>query len=281
MKFGAIIEETFREAKSRKTIVGFAIFSTIVIILAFLVLQMDAVQAGLQEQFNTQGPNHDGPPQFQGLAVTVLDWVWIVICYLLFFMTVAVGIFTTASFMTSMMEKGTIDLLLSKPVPRWMYILGRYIGAMLIVAAEVVYFVFGMWLAVGISLGQWETKFLASLFFILLGFAGIYSVVTLVSVITRSAWFAIILGIAVYFLSGMLALGTFLDKLFTGEESGGVFGFVSKVLYYILPQAPELSDNMRYAITGEPIKWMPVLLTLGLVAAYLGLSSYLFNKKEF
>ncbi len=282
MKFAAIIEETFREAKSRKTIVGFAIFSTIVIVLTFLVLQMDAVQAGLQEQFKTPPPGkHDGPPQFAGLAVTVLEWVWIVICYMLFFMTIAVGVFSTASFMTSMMEKGNIDLLLSKPVPRWMYIMGRYTGAMMIVAIEIVYFIFGMWLAVGISLGQWETKFLASLFFILIGFAGIYSVVTLVSVITRSAWFAIIIGIAVYFLSGMLAIGTFLDKLFTGGDSGGVFGAVSKVLYYILPQAPELSDNMRYAITGEPIQWTPVFLTLLLVGVYLSLSSYLFSKKEF
>jgi ABC-type transport system involved in multi-copper enzyme maturation permease subunit len=281
MKFAAIIEETFREAKSRKTLVGFAIFSTIVIILTFLVLQMDAVQTGLQGQFNTKGPGHDGPPQFQGLAITVLDWVWIVICYLLFFMTVAVGVFSTASFMTSMMEKGNIDLLLSKPVPRWMYILGRYTGAMLIMAIEIVYFIIGMWLAVGISLGQWEMKFLASLVFILLGFAGIYSVVTLVSVLTRSAWFAIIIGIAAYFLSGMLAIGTFLDKLFTGGDSGGVFGAISKILYYVLPQAPELSDNMRYVITGEPIKWTPVFLTLLLVTVYLSLSSYLFSKKEF
>jgi ABC-2 type transport system permease protein len=280
MKFAAIIEETFREAKARKTLVGFAIFSTIIIVLTFLVLQMDAVQAGLKEQFDApKGPKSD--MQFGGMMITVLDWVWIVICYMLFFMTVAVGVFATASFMTSMMEKGNIDLLLSKPVPRWMYILGRYTGAIIIMAIEIVYFIFGMWLAVGISLGQWETKFLASLFFILIGFAGIYSVVTLVSVITRSAWFAIIIGIAVYFLSGMLAIGTFLDKLFTGGDSGGVFGAVSKVLYYILPQAPELSDNMRYAITGEPIQWTPVFLTLLLVGVYLSLSSYLFSKKEF
>lgn len=283
MKFAAIIEETFREAKARKTLVGFAIFSTIVIVLTFLVLQMDAVQLGLKEQFNSAGnaKANGGQSPFGGMAITVLDWVWIVICYLLFFMTVAVGVFATASFMTSMMEKGNIDLLLSKPVPRWMYILGRYSGAMIIMAIEIMYFILGMWLAVGISLGQWEVKFLASLFFILLGFAGIYSVVTLVSVITRSAWFAIIIGIAAYFLSGMLAIGTFLDKLFTGGDSGGIFGAISKVLYYLLPQAPELSDNMRYAITGEPIQWGPVGLTLLLVTVYLSLSSYLFSKKEF
>lgn len=280
MKFLALIEETFREARARKTLVGFFIFSTIVILITFGVLQMDAVQQVMDDPFNP--PRKGAPDQgLGGIAISVLDWIWIVICYMLFFMTIAIGVFATASFMTSMMEKGTIDLLLSKPVPRWMYILGRYTGALIIMALEIVYFVLGMWLAVGISLGQWETQFLASLGFILLGFAGIYSVVTLVSVITRSAWFAIIMGIAVYFLSAMLALGKFVDKLLTGEESGGVFGAISSVMYYILPQAPELSDNMRYAITGQDILWTPVFLTLGLCIVYLGLSSYIFSRKEF
>lgn len=283
MKFGAIIEETFREAKARKTLVGFFIFSSIVIVITFLVLQMDAVQTGFNDVI-TPLENEKGrgaSPAPGGIAMTVLEWVWIVICYLLFFMTVAIGVFSTASFMTSMMEKGTIDLLLSKPVPRWMYIIGRYTGAMIIMAVEILYFILGMWLVVGLSLGQWEPKFLASLFFILLGFGGIYAVVTLVSVLTRSAWFAIIIGIAIYFVSGMLAIGSFIDKLLTGEESGGVFGAISTVIYYLLPQAPELSDNMRFAITGQPILWTPVFLTFGLIVAYLGLSSYIFSKKEF
>lgn len=280
MKFLALIEETFREARARKTLVGFMLFSTVVIVITFLVLQMEGVQALLD---NPVVPPAEVKKEqgLEGIALTVIDMIWMVISGIMFFVTVAIGVFTTASFMTSMMEKGTIDLLLSKPVPRWMYIVGRYTGAILIIMLEVFYFMAGIWLAVGFSLGDWRPTLLVSASFIIIGFAGVYSLVTLVSVITKSSWFAIIVGVGAYLLSGMLIFGRFLDRLFTGEESGGVFGAISSVIYYLLPQTSELSNNMRFVITGLPIEWTPVFLTLLLSSAYLGLSCYLFSKKEF
>lgn len=279
MKFAAIIEETFREAKARKTLVGFFIFSLIIILLTFGFLQVEAVQEVLKQ---TEPAKKGAPPPAAGaIVLTVLDYAWIILSVMIFFMTVAIGVFTTASFMSSMMEKGNIDLLLSKPVPRYLYILGRYTGALCIIAFEVVVFMLGMWIVIGISLGRWEMTFLNSIVFILVGFGGIYSIVTLVTVITKSSWFAIIIGIAGYFLSIMLLAADFLKQTLTGEEASGLFKVVLKVFYYILPQEFELAQNMKFAITGEPIQWAPVGLTLLLVAVYLSLSSYLFSKKEF
>src|SRR4051812_4421575 len=118
MKLLAIIEDTIREGLAKKTIVGMLIVSTVAIVIALLLFQMDVVQNGLLKP----GEGHvrvGGGPEPSLLGVTVLDFVWMGVSYALLGLVVFVGSFVTTGFITSIMEKGTIDLLLSKPVPRW------------------------------------------------------------------------------------------------------------------------------------------------------------------
>ena len=283
MKLLAIIEETFREARARKTLIGFFIFSTLMILAALLVFNMDIVQQNLTKHA-FQGKVH-APKNIDAstlLTATILDYVWVVIAALLFFITICVGIFSTAGLITSIMEKGTIDLMLSKPVPRWLYIIGRYLGAVLIMTLEVVYFVLGLWVVVGITTGSWSGLILVSIPYIVLGFAGLYSVVVLIGVLTRSSWLAIILGFVIYFISGLLLpLGTWLDKLINGEGTTGVFGTVATIVHSIIPQLNDLSSNMGKVILAGSVEWTPILMTTLMIVVYLALSSLSFSRKEF
>lgn len=279
-KFFAIIEETYREAIARKTIVGFFIFSTLIIVIAFFVFQSSTVKDAMtkMQQTNMQG----GKPNMATdmIKVSVLDIFWTVVSVVLYFMTVCVGIFATTGFITSQMEKGSIDLLLSKPVPRWLYIMGRYIGSITIIFLEVTWFVVGMWCVVSLSTGTWHVAFLESIFFIMLGFAGIYSVVVLISVLSRSSALSIVIGIGLYFISLLISGAKGIEKLVT-TESKSTLSYVADVLYYVFPQTSDMSGNMKNAILGNPIEWMPVLLIVGLTTVYISLSVYAFNKKEF
>src|ERR1019366_9599097 len=144
MKFLAIIEATIREGIARKTILGMFIVSTIAIIIAVLLFQMDVVQHGLLSPATSHIKVQNGqatsqPPPAAMLGMTVLDGVWMVISSMLLFICVFLGVFVTAGFITSLMEKASIDLLLSKPVSRWTYIAGRYTGSVLIIFVEVAY----------------------------------------------------------------------------------------------------------------------------------------------
>ena len=279
-KFFAIIEETYREAIARKTIVGFFIFSTLIILIAFFVFQSSTVKDAMSkmQQTNMQG----GKPNIATdmIMVSVLDIFWTVVSVMLYFMTVCVGVFATTGFITSQMEKGTIDLLLSKPVPRWLYIIGRYIGSVSIILLEVIWFVVGMWCVVSLSTGTWHVAFLASIFFIILGFAGIYSVVVLISVLSRSSALSIVIGIGLYFISLLIAGAKGIEKL-VSTESKSTLSYIADVLYYIFPQTSDMSGNMKNAILGNPIEWMPVALILGLTTVYISISVYTFNKKQF
>jgi ABC-2 type transport system permease protein len=278
-KFIAIIEETYREAIARKTIVGFFIFSTVIILITFFIFQSSTVKDAMSKM---QQANMNGKPSMAAdmISVSVLDIFWTVVSAILYFMTVCVGVFATTGFITSQMEKGAVDLLLSKPVPRWLYIIGRYVGSLTIILLEVSWFVLGMWIVVSLSLGAWHVGFLLSICFIMLGFAGIYSVVVLISVLSRSSALAIVIGIGLYFISGLIAIGRGIEKVVV-TDTKSTLSYIADVLYYIFPQTTDMSGNMKNVILGNPIEWMPVVLIVALTTVYVSLSVYAFNKKQF
>ena len=306
MKFLTIIGGTVREGIARKTILGMFIVSTVCIVLAIPLFNMDIAQRGLltpqsahvhngRTEFSTQHSSDSSstvakyhaqtefssPPQPQLAGVTVLDGVWTAISMTLLAICIFIGTFVTASFVTSIMEKGSIDLLLSKPVPRWHYIAGRYVGAVLIIFAEVTYLIFGLWLVAGFSLGSWNGAFLLSAIFITIGFAGIYSLITLFGVLTRSSWFATIIGLALYILAGVIIpIGLFVDKLLNGEPSGGALTTISQGIKYLIP-SNAIGKSLASVLLNQSADISPLFITAGLSIAYLALSCFAFSKKEF
>lgn len=276
LKFRAIIEETFREAKARKTLVGFFFLSCFLIIIAFLVFQNETVQNAMHESETIRAEDVAAAV----LDTTVLDVMWMIIAWNLYVFAMCLGIFASASFITSLMEKGTVDLLLSKPVPRWMYIMGRYTGAFIIMFLEVAFFVLGMWAVVSLSVGTWNWGFPMSIVHIMLGFAGLYSVVVLVSVLSRSNLLAIIAGFGIFFIAFLLSIGR-LGAEIADTGTKGPLGYIADVLYFIFPQTTDMGSNMANGIIGKEVKWTPIFLNLGLTVSYMTLSVVAFRKKEF
>ncbi len=280
MKYLAIIEDTIREGLAKKTILGMFIVSTVAIVIAVLLFQMDVIQHGLLSP--AQGHIQTGrAPQANMLGVTVLDMVWMLVASSLLGLVVLIGSFVTTGFITSIMEKGTIDLLLSKPVPRWLYVAGRYSGAVLIILAEVAYLILGLWLVGGISLGAWDANFLWAIPIITLGFAGVYAVIALFGILTRSSWFALILALALYILAAfVLPFGAWLDRLLSGSTDQGALSVIARVFHYTVP-SQEIGKTLSYILLHQPVTVTPILMTAGLSLAYLALASWAFSKKEF
>jgi ABC-type transport system involved in multi-copper enzyme maturation permease subunit len=214
------------------------------------------------------------------VMVKAIDIFWTVVLVTLNFITICLGVFSTTGFITSQMEKGTIDLLLSKPVPRWLYIVGRYFASLSIILLQIVWFILGLWIVISLTMGTWQVNFLSSIFFIMLGFAGVYSIVVLISVISASSALSIIAGIGLFFISLLVAGGRGIEKAV--QTSGkSVLSYIGDILYYILPQTGDMSANMKNLVLGEPINWLPVFMIIGLTGIYLSLSVFIFSKKEF
>ena len=98
-----------------------------------------------------------------------------VIAILLYFAGMALAVFASAGLVSAVFEPGRIELLLSKPVSRTHLLLGRYVGNVLVMAANILYLVLGSWIIFGIKTDVWGWGFpLSSLctIFVFRGAAG-------------------------------------------------------------------------------------------------------------
>jgi ABC-type transport system involved in multi-copper enzyme maturation permease subunit len=271
----AIIEGTFREAFAKRTLVGFFILSSVLILITFLIFQNPVVVESVQK---TREPS--AADLAAGiLNTTVLDVVWTTISVVFFIFTMCMGIFASAGFITSIMEKGTIDLLLSKPVHRWQYLIGRYAGGLAVIFVEVVWFIFGIWVVISLSTGIWNTGFLFSIIHLMIAFAGLYSVSMLIGVLFRSSLLSIIATIGLAFVSMLVSLSRWASTVI--ETPKTIWTYLGDGFYYIFPQVSDMAQNMAYTIIGKSINVGVIVLTLALTFTYLLVSVIVFNKKEF
>ena len=97
-----------------------------------------------------------------------------------------IAILITASIIPEMLEPGSLNLLLSKPVHRWGLLLAKYIGGCVFILLFASLLFVGIWLWMGIQLGIWERAVLLSIPTYVFVFAMYYSVSVLAGVWFRS-----------------------------------------------------------------------------------------------
>jgi hypothetical protein len=120
---------------------------------------------------------------------------------------VLIGVIITASFIPNMLQKGAVELWLSKPVRRPALLVYKYLGGLVFVFLITAATVLGVWTAIGVRSGIWAPGFLIVIPAVTFYFALLYSVSTLAAVFTRSTVVAILATIAVWFglwLNGMV-----------------------------------------------------------------------------
>jgi ABC-type transport system involved in multi-copper enzyme maturation permease subunit len=113
---------------------------------------------------------------------------------------ILVSIIITAFFIPNMLRKGTIDLLLVKPIHRTTLLLYKYVGGLTFIFLNTAVSVLGVWLALGARSGVWAPSFLVMIPVITFCFAIFYAVSALFAVLTRSAVVAILLSCAMWAL---------------------------------------------------------------------------------
>jgi ABC-type transport system involved in multi-copper enzyme maturation permease subunit len=116
------------------------------------------------------------------------------------------GVVITAFFIPNMLRKGSIDLLLTKPLHRATLLLFKYIGGLLFVFLNLLVVVVGIWLVLGLRTGIWSWGFLVSIPALTLYFAVLYAVSALVGVLTRSPIVCILVSVGFWLL--LWAVGT-------------------------------------------------------------------------
>jgi hypothetical protein len=110
------------------------------------------------------------------------------------------SIVATAFFIPSMMQKGTLDLLLVKPLERWRLLIYKYLGGLGFIGINASFAVIGLWLIIGLRTGIWCWTLLILIPVIVFCFAVLYSISTLVAILTHSSVVAMLITCLVWAL---------------------------------------------------------------------------------
>lgn len=266
-----ITKYTIREALSRKIFLAFAGISTFILLILFIVF----VALGIEDFFpmvKVNGQEID----MVGQVVSIFKKIVVVPLY---GFGIFISLISASGFIPNMLEKGTIDLLLSKPISRTQIILGKFTGGVTIVLANIAYLVLGIYFMLGFKFGNWEPTVLYAIPLITFVFASLYSLIVIIGVASRSSILAMMLSILIFFiLSPLLAARTEIKDLI----DNGIVNFVLDVFYYIIPKTAELSQVTTMLTDNTFITdWQPVLTTLAFTILNIYGSIIIFNKKDY
>jgi ABC-type transport system involved in multi-copper enzyme maturation permease subunit len=262
---------TLREALARKIFMIFFAVSTLVIIgfivgfSVFDVNQFVKIRLGKETE--------------QQILNEILAGIKAMVIGPLFGGGLFLSIFSTAGIISYLLEKGNIDLFLSKPISRFQLILGKYFGGILIVFLNVAYAVIGIWILIGIKFSNWDMTFLYSVLSITFAFAVIYSLIILTTVLTRSSVLALVLSYTIFFIISPVLAGR--EKLYELTNNYTLKVFMD-VLHYLVPQTSELGTiSTNLAATGKIQNNEPIWTSVCLCILILSASITIFNKKDY
>ncbi len=263
---------TLREAMARKVFIFFLVISAIaLVIFAGILFSTDTsvvisgIKTGNQAHTLSNAIN-----ALELLMVAPLSGL----CLLL-------AIFASASFVPVMLEKGNIDLLLSKPVSRDQLLWGKYFGGLLVVFLNIALLVIGVWLIIGAKFGFWDFSFLLIIIVITFTFAVLYSLIVLFGVLTKGSTLGMMSAYLIYIiLSPLLDLAKFRLNHFIKSD---FLKTVIDVFYYIIPKTNELMGKVTVNLAaGKGIEnYQPIISSFIFLILTMGITISIFRKKEF
>jgi ABC-type transport system involved in multi-copper enzyme maturation permease subunit len=276
MKILTLIAYTFRELIARITLIVLAAISTLIILVTLLVLSSQETPEG---RIMTMFGQQVSPPVPVEQFNEIIYGVQAQMAGGLFAGIIIFGIFATAGLLPDTMQRGTIDLYLSKPLGRWQLVLGKYLGGVSVIFANILYFIGALWLIFGLKVGVWNTEFLLSILVLTFVFACLYALVTLLGIIFRGSAVPIIASFLYLFVVGGL-LHTREELLFKLSENV-IYRGILDGFYYLLPQINGMQVSLGQIITHTPVSWEA--FTQGLLSAVwmYGLATFIFHRRDF
>ncbi|MEO0857430.1 MAG: ABC transporter permease subunit [Bacteroidota bacterium] len=273
---------TLRELRAKWIVVGLFGVATVLWVLLASLLNLDVVDgtlAGMRVAGGTVSMEGGGLLSWGGFWALPLV---VMVCETgvaggAYWLGILLALFATGALVTSLMERGQIDLTLSKPLSRTQVLGGRVLGvwgAMLVLFA---YLFVMVWIVMAFKSEIWNPRFLLTIGIVFGMFVTMYSVTTLVSVISGSTALALIVTYGVLFAS--LPLGAH-SQLAPVLSPG--FREVYLAAYHVLPKFPEVTGIVgRFTLRQEIPTWYPFLSSLGFGAVCYGIAFWRFSRKDF
>ncbi len=190
-----------------------------------------------------------------------------------------ISIFAVSGLIPSLLEKGTVEFFLSRPVKRLELLLGEFLGGVFVIFLNITFLIVSTWLIVGIYLNDWNLNFLLIIPLITLAFMVFYSLIMLMGIKWQNSVAAMMVAYLIFIalspiLHGKETIFLFLD--------GAVWKYLINGFYYLLPQSSDLAGMTAKISLGQPIgSYAPIFVGFVQTTVYFYLGLLLFKKKDF
>lgn len=187
----ALIWDTFRECRDKKLFWIMLLISTVV---AGGVACIQFTDKGIELFFGAVDIEY--PADVQGtidpraLTAALISNVFVAL-YIGWIGTI-IGLVATAGIFPTFLQAGAIDVVLSKPMPRWMVFLGKYLGALTFILFQSAYFIVLTLVVIRFQTGVWILGYLWAIPLLVALFSYIYCVTALAGIWTKSGMGAIL-----------------------------------------------------------------------------------------
>ncbi len=252
-KIWAIILNTFREAVRDRILYAIVFFALLILLLSTV---MDVITIGQRAKIIID----------MGLAsISIFGTL--------------IAIFVGIGLVYKEIDKRTIYTIVSKPVARWQFLVGKYFGLVLTILVEV-----AAMSAIFFLIAYSESNSLNPILFVAVGLTFLELMLVCAIAIFFSSF-------STPMLSGMYTLGIYLIGHLTRDLYQFSFRFKGTVaqkimlfLYYFFPNLDNFNIRSQ-AVHGLPVDWgyllFSVVYGIGYIAILLIVSSYIFTRRDF
>jgi ABC-2 type transport system permease protein len=296
MRIRALVLDTGRELLYRKTLLFYFGIVTLTHLVLLLALQTDGANGlitsvslfGLEGRAGGGGFQMDNRGLPGGLAIdaaTLVSYIEVSIAWILYPMGIMLSVFATASLVPRMLEKGSIDLLLSKPVSRPAILGARWLGGTAIAALNLVYLVGGVGLILGLKIGHWNWGFVLSGLVMAIYFGALMAFLVLIGVLMRSTTLGVMITAAIYFISLIVRFPHANENwpmLISNRAARFGAQALVETIYHVLPRTYDFGKIATSLIMAREVEtWTPVAGTMLSGALALAVAVFLFRRTDF
>jgi len=269
--FKTLLYSTIREAIEKKIVLAIFTLIGLVVFLMLLFINLDSVD-GIQQMLSLGGDETYRENIIRFTSELLNQFTFLAVFFLL--------LIFSASYIPSMLEKGSIDVLLSKPVSRPKIIIAKFLSVVFLAFIILSFLILLIWIMVSARSGIWHFPFLTSILWFTLIFAILYSFQMFLGLVTQNTIISLAINLFILFpISAVLAVRE--QTIFTLVDSGFV-KFIVDFLYYILPKAWDLREMCVNLILGYGVEsYQPLITSVLFMFTVISLSVYYFSKKDY
>ena len=189
-----------------------------------------------------------------------------------------------SGFLPEFLDPRAASVLLTKPVPRWALLAGKYFGVVIFASIQIAFFVAGTWTALGLRTGVWRVDYIACIPLLVLEFAVLYSFSAALAVWTRSTVACIVGSLLLWGLCSAVNFHRLAAVLQAEDRSAAASPAADALLeagYWVLPKPVDLERVSQETLQSDahfrPLPEVRALESNGSSLALSVLTSLLFG----